>query len=86
MPCHGNAKTHCCIFAGVECIYLEVDTMPNRHWVCGLMREHQDWDKVLNDPRYKQNVEPLWAKYLWPGRKIKHNCKTWPAETCDCGN
>lgn len=80
--CSGNASTHCCWFGGKLCKYLEENTMPGRRWVCGLMREHQDWDKVLADPRYRLDVAPLWEKHA-PG--VSFNCKTLPAERCDCG-
>lgn len=85
-PCHGNSPTHCCIFRGQVCKYLEENTMPDRRWVCGLMREHQDWDLVLSDIRYIRDVAPLMAKYVWPYHNVKYNCKTWPTEGCDCGD
>ena len=80
MPCSGNSKEHCCIFGGVDCQYLEVDTIPGRHWVCGLMREHKDWDLVITDRRYIADVQPLYDKH-----NIDSNCRDWPSETCDCG-
>ena len=85
-PCHGNSKDHCCIFGGKVCKYLEQNTMPDRHWVCGLMRELQDWDKVLKDERYQKDVVPLWETFCWPHHEVKYNCKTWPAEVCGCGH
>lgn len=85
MICHGNAADHCCYFGGKVCKYLEENTMPNRRWVCALMREHQDWDKVIADPRYQKDVLPLMQKHVWPFHEVKWNCKTWPAEGCDCG-
>ena len=82
MHCTGNTETHCCIFGGVKCKYLEVDTIPGRHWVCGLMRELRDWDTVIASERYQRDIQPLCDKFL----KGKYNCKTWPAEDCYCGN
>lgn len=86
LPCSGNTKDHCCYFAGKVCPYLEENTLPNRHWVCGLMREHQDWDKVLSDDRYRKDVVPLWEKCIWPFYTEKYNCKNWPTESCDCAH
>lgn len=72
--CSGNSKGHCCYPDGVNpCMYLEVDTIEGRHWVCGLMRELLDWDRVLSDARYKENV----AVFLEP---VGLDCKTWPAD------
>jgi len=48
--------------------------MPDRRWVCGLMREHGDWDIVLEDQRYKEIVQPLFDMAgigNW-------NCRDWP--------
>lgn len=84
MACSGNSALHCCIFAGKNCQYLEVDTMPDRHWVCGLMRELKDWDMVIVSKRYQRDIIPLMAEHIWPHYDIKYNCKTWPSETCDC--
>ena len=71
MPCMGNSKDHCCYVKGEPCKYLEKDTVPGRIWACGLMRELQDWDKVINDSRYKEG----------PGAHFDTlgiNCKDWP--------
>jgi len=84
MACSGNSKDHCCIFAGVVCKYLEVDTMPERHWVCGLMRELGDWDKVIASDQYQKDIIPLLEKHIWPFYPVKYNCKTWPSKGCDC--
>lgn len=51
MICTGNNKEHCC-WCGSECEFLEVDTIPGRHWVCSLMRELNDWNLVHKDERY----------------------------------
>jgi len=83
--CHGNTADHCCYFHGKVCAYLEENTMPGRRWVCGLMREHQDWDKVLADPRYQKDVLPLLRKYVWPHYEVEYTCKDWPTEKCNCG-
>jgi len=82
--CSGNTPAHCCVYGGVVCPYLEENTIPNRRWVCGLMREHQDWDKVLADPRYKKTLTPLYEKFVWPFYSVKYNCKTWPVKGCEC--
>lgn len=58
--CHGNGSEHCCWVEGVECRFLEVDTVPGRHWVCGLKRELGDWEAVHEDPRYLEHVRPVW--------------------------
>ena len=69
--CHGNGGVHCCYFSGVACPYLEQDTVEGRRWVCGLMREHNDWALVHADPRYTADVEPRWRasgnvmEWLW---------------------
>jgi hypothetical protein len=85
-PCSGNAYDHCCYFGGKVCTFLEENTLPDRKWVCGLMREHQDWDKVLADPMYQQVVIPLLEQYVWPHSEVKYTCKTWPTGGCCCGN
>jgi hypothetical protein len=84
MSCSGNSKDHCCIYGGVVCKYLEIDTMPGRHWVCGLMRELGDWDLVIASPEYQKDLVPLYEKYVWPHSDVKYNCKTWPSHNCDC--
>ena len=86
MICHGNAADHCCYFGGKVCKYLEENTMPNRRWVCALMREHQDWDKVLADSRYQNNIVPLWEEYVWPSHGRESSCKDFPDPVrCCCG-
>ena len=52
LECHGNGKEHCCWVKGKICPYLEENTVPGRHWVCGLRRELPSWDAVHKDPRY----------------------------------
>ena len=59
--CHGNGSEHCCYVAGDVCAFLEVDTVPGRHWVCGLRRELGDWGAVHADPRY-QPIHAEWVK------------------------
>jgi hypothetical protein len=59
--CHGNGSEHCCYVAGQVCTFLEVDTVPDRHWVCGLRRELGNWDAVHADPRY-QPIHAEWVK------------------------
>lgn len=82
MSCSGNMVTHCCVFKGIDCKYLEVDTLPDRHWVCGLMRKLGDWDKVIASAEYQKDIQPLCDRYL----KNRLNCKTWPSEDCNCAN
>lgn len=61
MPaCHGNGADHCCYVAGEPCRFLEVDTVPGRHWVCGLRRELDSWARVHTDRRYLDHVRPAW--------------------------
>ena len=85
-PCHGNTSDHCCYFDNRVCKYLEENTLPDRRWVCGLMREHQDWDKVLADTRYKQDVLPLLEQHVWPYYGVNYTCKDWPTERCCCAD
>jgi hypothetical protein len=85
MACSGNSVDHCCIFNGIVCEYLEENSVPGRRWACGLMREMgEDWDKVITSEAYIQNIVPLYKKHIWPHYDVKHNCKTWPSDTCDC--
>lgn len=81
--CHGNGADHCCYWNGEPCPYLEQDTIPGRRWVCGLMRELGDWDLVHEDPRYLNDVQPLWRDedplwdWLW---QQGVRCGTWGVE------
>lgn len=75
MPCHGTGADHCCYFAGVVCPHLEENTVPDRRWACGLLREHGDWDAVLASDRYQQDVQPLWES-VEPLKAM--NCRDWP--------
>jgi hypothetical protein len=59
--CHGNVPEHCCWIEGEVCQFLEEDTVPGRHWVCGLRRELGDWALVHADPRY-QPIHEVWAR------------------------
>lgn len=71
MPCLGrNLPKTCCYIRGEPCRFLEENSEPGFRWSCGLFRELGDWDKVLDDPRYKEHVEGSWA----PGI----NCRDWP--------
>jgi hypothetical protein len=47
---------------GPACRFLEVDTMPDRHWVCGLRRRLGSWEAVHNDPGYLEHVKPVWER------------------------
>jgi hypothetical protein len=71
MGCSGNSKDHCCWLNNKPCKYLEVDTVPDRKWACGLRRRFGDWDTVLESPEYQRDIEP----YFGP---IGINCKDWP--------
>ena len=74
MPCDGNSQKTCCRIKGKDCRYLIYDyTDENgyfRKFACSLYAELRDWDKVLEDPRYKKHIEGSWA----PGV----NCRDWP--------
>lgn len=79
--CSGNTVDHCCYVNGQPCAFLEQDTIPGRHWVCGLRRELGSWDAVHADPRYRQAVAP----YFEPKQM---SCGTYPepGRTCpECG-
>jgi len=53
MPkCDGNTQDHCCYLNGKPCDYLEKNTVADRRWACGLLRELGDWDSVLASDRY----------------------------------
>ena len=70
MPCHGNTVDHCCWLVGKPCIYLEENTVSDRHWVCGLRRRLGNWDAVLMSNEYKTNVAPKLNTGI--------NCRDWP--------
>ena len=82
--CYGNHEKHCCIFRGVVCPYLEENTLPDRRWVCGLMREMGDWNKVLDSHAYRNRVQPLFDSVP---ELEGENCKDWfcPKEWCGDG-
>lgn len=70
MPCSG--EHNCCRMSRTEskdCPYLVRNTA-GRNFACGLFIELGDWDKVLEDERYKRDVAGSWA----PGI----NCRDWP--------
>lgn len=69
--CHGNTEDHCCYIAGEACPYLEENTLPDRKWVCGLMRKLGDWDLVIASPEYQQDVAPHFDP-------LGINCRDWP--------
>lgn len=73
--CHGNNDFHCCWFKGIECPFVEENTIEGRRWSCSLLRELGDWDKVLKDKRYKKEVQPLYD--LVPELEGM-NCRDWP--------
>lgn len=78
MPrCSGNTEEHCCWIDGVECIYLETDTIPDRHWVCGLRRELGSWNAVHQDERYLINIKSKLSPHLG-------DCGNWPPDGVVC--
>lgn len=65
--CHGNGPQHCCYVPGSGipdprgtgqdvCPFLEVDTIPGRHWVCGAKRKLGTWENVHANPAYQEQV------------------------------
>lgn len=79
MSCHGNCESHCCIFRGVVCPFVEENTIPGRRWTCGLFRELGTWEKVLKDKRYKKQVQPLFNTV--PGFIDKrYTCANYPQD------
>ena len=74
--CHGNGDDHCCYFAGVLCPYLEENTVPGRRWACGLLRQYNNWNRVLTSDEYLQVVQPLWETV--PNYVPGMTCESWP--------
>ena len=70
MPCLAKDE-HCCWLNGVQCKYLEENTVPGRRWACGLKRRYNTWDAAINSEEYKQDIEPHFGP-----KGI--NCKDWP--------
>jgi len=74
MPCSGNAKDHCCYVQGKPCPLMIENYVDEtgyfRRWACSLRAELGDWDKVLEDPRYKEATGGKWIAGL--------NCRDWP--------
>lgn len=60
VDCHGNGIDHCCYVNGAVCQYLETDTIPGRHWVCGLRRSLGSWLLVHLDLGYIANIKSVW--------------------------
>ena len=79
MACSGNHTEHCCWIAGEPCVFLEENTVENRHWVCGLRRELGSWDTVHEDPRYIDLIRPTF-EHLAP----EYNCGDWPPPGFRC--
>jgi hypothetical protein len=77
--CQGNTAEHCCWVGGQVCRFLEVDTTPGRHWVCGLRRQLGSWEAVHSDPGYLEHVKPAWK-----GTNIP-DCGDWPGPKQTCG-
>ena len=74
MICHGNNDSHCCWINGVECPYLEENTVEGRRWACGLLRELGSWEKVYRSTRYRRTDAGKWFKKAYPG----FGCGDWP--------
>ena len=81
--CSGKNVTHCCVFNGQQCKYLEANTLPDRVWVCGLVRQYGDFDAAIASAEWQADILPLYQKFVWPFNEEKHDCKTWPWFTCD---
>jgi hypothetical protein len=80
MKCLGrNLETHCCWMGDRVCPFLERKTEPGFTWSCGLRRELGLWEKVLEDKRYKEFVQPYWDSFEEPT-----NCKDFPSGTWEC--
>jgi hypothetical protein len=77
--CGGNGADHCCYIKSKACAHLEENTVEGRRWACGLRRELGDWDVVLADPRYINDVLPNWE-----GTDLC--CKTYPLDHHRCTN
>lgn len=86
--CDGNGPDHCCYLPGANhatlgegvCPFLEVDSIPGRRWVCGLMREHGDWKKVHLDRRYLDTVQPVWRA----NDPVVADCGDWMVDSQCC--
>ena len=84
MKCQGrNLDDHCCYLNGKVCPFLEENTEPGFRWSCGLRRELGDWDKVLEDPRYKEQVEP---EFRIRAERLGYmtNCRDYPSGSDRC--
>jgi len=82
MAC-SEGDNHCCWFNGEVCRYLE-ENSGGRRWSCSLLKELGDWEMVYADPRYIENIIPL---YLAIDIGITR-CSDWPPTgvVCnDCG-
>ena len=76
MSCHGNNKDHCCTFNGIDCKYLEKDTVPGRRWACGLHVKYGGWEGALNSWEYIKDIAPNFNKKGGVGGA--YNCREWP--------
>ena len=81
----GNLEEHCCWLQGNPCPHVKRVDREDRIWACSLMDEHQDWEKVYNDPRYITDVKPKLEQAGLIAR-----CRDWPdaalAQKCNiCG-
>lgn len=79
--CTGNTPEHCCWVDGEVCRFLEIDTMPDRHWVCGLRRRLGSWEAVHNDPGYIEHVRPMWNRI-----NPSVNCGDYPPQGEACAS
>lgn len=77
MPCLGNGNDHCCWIGGKECQFIIRDytdeTGHHRKWACSLRAELGNWDAVMADSRWIENVKGSWVDGL--------NCRDWPDGT-----
>lgn len=72
--CHGNGAEHCCWFQGVQCPFVEENTMPGRRWACGLARELGGFP-IADDPRWQETVRPMAEA---AGLPTDYLCANWP--------
>lgn len=83
MICTGDgvAGTHCCWVGGEPCGFLR-ENVAGRRFACGLRLEHDSWDGVITDPRYRR-VGKHWISV---GQPFEY-CQTFdPALCCRKGD
>lgn len=80
MPCDGNSEQTCCTIRGEYCPYLIFNYTDEdghfRKFACSLRAELGNWDSVLADPRYVEDISGSWADGIncrdWPDAPLKH--------------